>query len=209
MPTERPIALEKIVFRKTNAHAGRSVSVTPANSTNRHLSYARILLNPSVASVSFQTDDRETGLICLSGEATVTLAGHPFRLGQYDALYVSRDSAVDLRSSSTADIAEFSAPVKSKFPAQLIPYASVIADSSLSFKTGAPGQQRHVNIVIGKNVEAGRLLVGFTLSDPGNWTSGRLTNMRSCWRRCTSTSTCRTQPTASSSFTPIPTIRNS
>jgi 5-deoxy-glucuronate isomerase len=171
MPTERPVTLEKMVFRKTNAHAGRSVSVTPANSTNRHLSYARILLNPSVTSASFQTDDRETGLICLSGEATVTLAGQSFRLGQHDALYVSRDSAVDLRSSSSADIAEFSAPVMSAFPAQLVPYASVSADSSLSFKTGAPGQQRHVNIVIGKNVEAGRLLVGFTLSDPGNWTS--------------------------------------
>jgi 5-deoxy-glucuronate isomerase len=34
-----------------------------------------------------------------------------------------------------------------------------------------PGQQRHLNVVIGKNVEAGRLLLGFTISDPGNWTS--------------------------------------
>ena len=171
MDTDKTIPLEKMVFRKTNAHPGRSVSVTPANSTNRHLSYARILLGPSVPSISFETDDRETGLICLSGEAVVILSGQSFRLGQFDALYVPRNSVVDLRSSSAVDIAEFSAPVSSPFPPQFIPYTSVSADSSLSFKTGTPGQQRQVNIVIGKNVQAGRLLIGFTLSDPGNWTS--------------------------------------
>ena len=171
MDTARTIPLEKMVFRKTNAHPGRSVSVTPANSTNRHLSYARILLGPSVPSISFETDDRETGLICLSGEAVVTLSGQSFRLGQFDALYVPRNSVVDLRSSSAVDLAEFSAPVGSSFTPQFIPYTSVRADSSLSFKTGTPGQQRQVNILIGKNVQAGRLLLGFTLSDPCNWTS--------------------------------------
>lgn len=171
MHTYTAIPREKMAFRKTNAHPGRSVSVTPLNSTNRHLSYARILLGPSVPSASFRTDDRETGLICLSGETVVTLPGQSYRLGRFDALYVPRDSVVDLRSSSSADIAEFSAPVSSEFPAQFIPYTSVRADSSLSFKTGTPGQQRQVNIMIGKNVQAGRLLLGFTLSDPGNWTS--------------------------------------
>lgn len=171
MDTDRTIPREKMVFRKTNAHPGRSVSVTPANSTNRHLSYARILLGPYVPSISFETEDRETGIICLSGEAVVTLSGQSFRLGQFDALYVPRNSVVDLRSSSAVDIAEFSAPVSSSFPPQFIPYTSVRADSSLSFKTGTAGQQRRVNIVMGKNVQAGRLLLGFTLSDPGNWTS--------------------------------------
>jgi 5-deoxy-glucuronate isomerase len=171
MSTERPIPVGKMVFRKTNAHAGRSLSVTPANSTNRHLYYARILLGPSVPSVSFETEDRETGLLCLAGEADVTLPGQSFQLKQYDALYVPRDMSIKLQSSSSADVAEFSAPVRTEFPVQFIPYSSVREDSSLSFKTGTPGQQRHVNIVIGKNVQAGRLLLGFTLSDPGNWTS--------------------------------------
>jgi len=166
MPTE------KMVFRKTNSQPGRAVCVTPGNSTNRHLSYARMRLGPAVPSLSFETEDRETGIICLSGEVVATLRGQPFRLNQFDALYVPRDSVVDIRStSSSADLAEFSASVTSQFPAQLIPFASVRGDSSLSFRTGSAGQQRHVNIVIGKNVEAGRLLLGFTISDPGNWTS--------------------------------------
>ena len=37
MPVETAIE-NKMVFRKTNAAAGRHISVTPANSTNRHLS---------------------------------------------------------------------------------------------------------------------------------------------------------------------------
>lgn len=30
---------------------------------------------------------------------------------------------------------------------------------------------REVNTLLGKNVEAGRLLIGYTISEPGNWTS--------------------------------------
>jgi 5-deoxy-glucuronate isomerase len=171
MATEKSLPIEKMVFRKTNSHAGRAICVTPSNSTNRHLSYARMRLGSAVPSLSFNTEDRETGIICLSGEAAATSHDRSFRLQQFDALYIPRDSVVDLRTSTSADIAEFSAPVTSQFPVQFVPFASVRGDSSLSFRTGSVGQQRHVNIVIGKNVQAGRLLFGFTMSDPGNWTS--------------------------------------
>jgi 5-deoxy-glucuronate isomerase len=30
---------------------------------------------------------------------------------------------------------------------------------------------RQVSVCLGKNIEAGRLLLGFTISEPGNWTS--------------------------------------
>ena len=36
------LPVEKMVFRKTHQHKGRHISVTPGNSTNRHLSYGRI-----------------------------------------------------------------------------------------------------------------------------------------------------------------------
>jgi len=32
-------AVERMIFRKTNAQTGRHVSVTPQNSTMRHLAY--------------------------------------------------------------------------------------------------------------------------------------------------------------------------
>jgi hypothetical protein len=43
MQTQSP--LEKMVFRKTNNKGGRNISVTPSNSTNKHLSYGRIILD--------------------------------------------------------------------------------------------------------------------------------------------------------------------
>ena len=50
-------------------------------------------------------------------------------------------------------------------------YDSVKRDSALHFRTGGPGSSRELNILVGKNVDAGRLLAGVTFSDPGNWTS--------------------------------------
>ena len=62
---------EKMVFRQTHQHTGRRVSVTPANSTNQHLSYGRIILNQTNPEVTFSNGNQETGLICLSGSARV------------------------------------------------------------------------------------------------------------------------------------------
>ena len=159
-----------MVFRKTNAHAGRHISVTPENSTNRHLSYGRIILNKDVTTVSFSNPGRETGFVVLSGEATVAVDGVFADLVQYDALYIPRDASIQV-SSSGVDIAEFSAEVSERLPLQVVRYEDVAKDNSLSFTAGTPSQKRVVNIVLGKNVQANRLMVGFTVSDPGNWTS--------------------------------------
>src|SRR5467141_3564904 len=135
MSTQTQVAFEKMIFRKTHAQTGRHVSVTPQNSMIRHLAYGRVILNSSKPSVSFPNGDRETGLICLSGKASVKAAGKEFELGKFDAIYVPRDSSIEISTSNSVDLAEFSAEVSAK------------------------------------NVEAGRLVAGFTYSDPGNWTS--------------------------------------
>jgi 5-deoxy-glucuronate isomerase len=159
-----------MVFRKTNAHTGRHISVTPENSTNRHLSYGRIILNKDVNSATFSNASRETGLIVLSGKATVAIDGQKLDLGQYDAVYIPRDASIEV-TSDAVDIAEFSAEVSERHPVQVVRYEDVTKDGSLKFTAGTAAQQRIVNIVLGKNVRANRLLVGFTVSDPGNWTS--------------------------------------
>jgi 5-deoxy-glucuronate isomerase len=164
------------VFRKTNQQMGRRISVTPANSTNRHLSYGRIRLNRSDPAVAFNSGGQETALICLSGEATVKVGVEAFGrsqfdLAQYDSIYTPRDSKIEVTTAAEVDFAEFSANVDGVYPLQVVLYSELSKDPSLKFTTGTPGQQRHLNICVGKNVEAGRLLVGFTLSEPGNWTS--------------------------------------
>jgi len=163
--------LDKMIFRGTNQHAGRSVCVTPANSTNRHLCYARIILNGQVPSVSFNNGNQETGLLCLAGSGTVRVAGRSFDLARFDALYIPRGSSIEISTASGADFAELSADVEGIYPLQFVPYADMKNDSSLSFSAGSPGSSRVVNVCLGKNVDAGRILVGFTISEPGNWTS--------------------------------------
>jgi len=107
----------------------------------------------------------------LSGAAKITVDGTPFDLAQYDSIYIPRDSSIQVETAHRADIAEFSAEVDGKYPVKLVPYAEVAKDPTLKFTPGTPGQKREVNIVLGKNVDAGRLMLGFTISEPGNWTS--------------------------------------
>jgi len=171
MATDTQALTDLMVFRKTNAHVGRQISITPANSTNRHLSYGRIILNDAVKSVAFQTANRETGLIVLSGSATVKVEGQDIELTRYDSIYIPRDCAVHVSSNGGVDIAEFSSDVTGRYPLQVVRYAAVAKDPTLKFTAGTPSQQRCVNILLGKNVEAGRLVAGFTVSEPGNWTS--------------------------------------
>jgi 5-deoxy-glucuronate isomerase len=164
-------SFEKMVFRKTNGQTGRHLAVTPENSTMRHLSYGRIILNSSNPSVSFSNGDRETGLLCLSGNATVKAIGKEFEIGKFDAIYVPRDSSIEISTHDSVDIAEFSSDVTGKYPLKVVRYADVQKDPGLKFVTGGPGSSRELNMLIAKNVEAGRLVAGFTHSDPGNWTS--------------------------------------
>ena len=171
MSTLTPAALERMIFRKTNAQAGRHLSVTPQNSTMRHLAYGRIILNSSKPSVSFPTGDRETALICLSGSAAVKTGEREFGLDRYDAIYIPRDATIEVSTRNETDIAEFSSDVEGKYPVQVVRYSETVQDPGLKFSAGGPGSSRELNMLIAKNVEAGRLVAGFTHSDPGNWTS--------------------------------------
>jgi 5-deoxy-glucuronate isomerase len=171
MNPDAPAAADRLLFRNTNQHTGRRLAVTPQNSAMRHLAYGRIILDASKLSETFNTQDRETGLICLSGEARVTAGGEEFTIASFDSVYIPRDSRVDLRTDSHADLAEFSSDVTGKYPLQVVRYAEVEKNPELNFNTGGPGSRRHLNMLLAKNIEAGRLVAGFTDSEPGNWTS--------------------------------------
>jgi 5-deoxy-glucuronate isomerase len=164
-------AAEKNIFRKTNAHTGRQVCITPANSSMRHLAYSRIVLNSAKPSESIVTGDRETGLICLSGEAAVSVDNKEITLAQRDAIYIPRDSAVKISTKTSADLAEFSCDVANRYPLQVVRASEIAKDPGLQFTTGTPGCTRHLQMLLAKNIQAGRLIAGITQADPGNWTS--------------------------------------
>jgi 5-deoxy-glucuronate isomerase len=171
MTLQEQSAAEKTIFRKTNVHAGRHVSITPDNSSMRHLAYARILLNASNSTESFSTANRETGLICLSGQAVVTVDQKDIEVGKYDAIYVSRDSSITITTKTRVDVAEFSADVTNRYPLQVVRSEEISRDPGLKFSTGGPGCKRQLHMLLGKNIQAGRLIAGITQADPGNWTS--------------------------------------
>jgi 5-deoxy-glucuronate isomerase len=171
MGTQPAVDFEKMIFRKTHAKAGRHLSITPQNSTMKHLGYGRVILNSNTPRVAFTNENRETALICLSGNATVNTAGQTFDLGRYDSIYVPRDSSIEVSTKIEADLAEFSSDVEGRYPLKFVAYAEASQDPGLKFSAGGPGSSRQLNMLIAKNVEAGRLVAGFTHSDPGNWTS--------------------------------------
>ena len=162
---------EKLVFRKTNAQIGRHISVSPNNSSMKHLAYGRIILNSEQRQVQFASGDREIGFICLTGEATILVENQNIHLKKYDSLYISRDSTVNVQTESAVDLAEFSADVSKKYPVQIVRYAEIVKDPGLCFETGSSGSRRKLNMLLAKNIEAGRLIAGLTHSEPGNWTS--------------------------------------
>jgi 5-deoxy-glucuronate isomerase len=174
MDTNRhPITAESCVVRATHSQKGRTRAITPGATAARHLHYGRIILDPGDAPLSFATEGHETSLVCLKGRAQVTVGEASFQLERYDALYIPRDSQVEVAAGAEAgcDLAEISAPVANQYPLQKVSFADVQRDPALHFKTGDAASERELNILIGKNVEAGRLLAGVTFSKPGNWTS--------------------------------------
>jgi 5-deoxy-glucuronate isomerase len=171
MRSTAEMAPDKMIFRNTNNAVGRNVSITPDNSTMRHLSYGRIILNPANPSVSFSTGNRETGLICLSGEGSVKVGAETTHLGKFDSVYIPRDSSIEVRTASNVDFAEFSSDVEKLYPLQVVRFSEISKDPGLKFSTGGPGSSRHLHMLLAKNIQAGRLVAGFTYSDPGNWTS--------------------------------------
>lgn len=171
MSTQMKESAGQMIFRGTNRQKGRHISITPQNSEMKHLVYGRIILDADVPRASFSTGKLETGLICLSGECEIKAEGEAHQIGRYDSIYIPRDTDVEITTGSSVDLVECSAEVENKYPLQVVRYADVEQDGSLKFKTGGASNTRTVNITLGKNVEAGRILAGFTTSEPGHWTS--------------------------------------
>jgi len=160
------------VILGTAGKHGRTRWLSPASASVSHLHYGRIILDGHEAPVRFSNETHETGFICLKGRARVTVARESFDLAPYDALYVPRDSAIEVAPAADGcDLAEFSAPVEHRYPLQFVSYADARRDAGLHFNPGEPSFQRDLTILIGKNVQAGRIVAGVTFSAPGNWTS--------------------------------------
>jgi len=165
------LAKDTCIVRNTAGHKGRTLAVEPG-AASRYLHYGRIVLDAGDAPIRFATGPLETGLVCLKGSARVAANGESFALGRLDSLYVPRDGSIEVMPGADGcDLAEIAAPVERAYPIQIVRFADVQKNAELRFTAGKDTNQREVNILIGKNVEAGRIMAGVTFSAPGNWTS--------------------------------------
>jgi 5-deoxy-glucuronate isomerase len=167
-------AIEKAtcIVRNTAAARGRTRAVEPGKTAARFLNYGRIILDEGDDPVRVSPRGMETALVCLKGETSVSVAGNEYGMTPFDAIYVPRDEPFEVRPRrGGCDLAEIAAPVDQKYPVQFVAFADVQHNPGLHFAAGSDSSRRELNILIGKNVQAGRLMAGVTFSQPGNWTS--------------------------------------
>jgi 5-deoxy-glucuronate isomerase len=166
------LAANTCVVRNTASQKGRHHAVLPETTAMRYLQYGRIILDAGGAPLRFDTNANETALVCLRGAATIDADGDSYALGLYDSVYVPRDSAIVVTPGPDGcDLAEVAAPVSQRHPVQFVSFAKVRTDPGLHFAAGGPSSRRDLNVLIGKNVRASRIMAGVTFSEPGNWTS--------------------------------------
>ena len=165
------IARETCLVKGTHLKKGRTNSVSPGATASRNLHYGRVKIEAGEAAIQFENGTHETGFICLNGSAVVSTGEDTFNLGRYDALYVPRDSTIRVDSAEGCDLAEISAPVEKQYPLQYVSFTEIRENPSLHFTAGSPPNERDLNILLGANVECGRIMAGVTFSSDGNWTS--------------------------------------
>ena len=94
------IAKDTCIVRNTAARKGRHLSIAPGTAASRYLHYGRIVLGAGDAPLRFDTNELETGLVCLNGSATVRANGESFTLGKFDSLYVPRDATSEVTAGA-------------------------------------------------------------------------------------------------------------
>ena len=98
-------------------------------------------------------------------------AGYPeYKLGVNDVLYIPRRKRLRL-TGDLAQVFQASAPVENDYPIPLHRFKEQSKDSALHYSIGKNGAKREIFQLFGESALAGRLLVGLTRSEPGNWTS--------------------------------------
>jgi len=122
----------------------------------------------------YQTKHRKDGTFDYASSMQHLAYGRIILNASYPAEAFStgeRDSSVKVATATTVDLAEFSADVGNRCPLQVVRFAELADNPGLRFSTGGPGNRRQLNMLLAKNVTAGRLIAGFTESEQGNWTS--------------------------------------
>lgn len=146
--------------------------LTPADSEFVAISYARIILDETIRSAEGMNIGQETTLLCLHGEGEAIVGDQRFKLSRFDGLYVAPGAKFTIVTETSIDVVEGAAPTAKWHPTQYVNFETDVKNSeSLTLHIGAEPYYRDIHKVIAENVEGSRILMGVTMSKPGNWTS--------------------------------------
>ncbi len=160
------------LFRNTASKKGRHIIISPSNSDFQCLQYARIVLDNEVSTAEGVNHGAETTLLCLHGTGEVSVNDTTYRLNRFDGIYIPRGEAFYLSTDSSFDVVEASAPTERTHPLRYVNFVDEVKDNAqLTLHVGAEPYYRDIHKVIAENVEGSRILMGVTMSKPGNWTS--------------------------------------
>jgi 5-deoxy-glucuronate isomerase len=160
------------LFRNTAAAKGRNISITPENSSFQAIHAGRIILDKNTPDATGQNEGRETTLLCLQGSGSVRIGSEEYRVHRFDGIYISRGEKFKVATGDFIDIAEASAPTSRSHPTRYVNFENEVKNSdSLTLHVGQEPYYRDIRKVLAENVEGSRLLMGVTMSKPGNWTS--------------------------------------
>lgn len=160
------------LHRDTASKKGRNISITPETSDFKFLSCGRIILDERELSVTASNPGAETTLLCLHGSGRVRVGGEVFEVSRFDGVYIGRGEEFTVETSSSIDIVEASCPTEKVHSTRYVNYEKEVKESaSLTLNVGAEPYYRDIHKVIAENVEGSRILMGVTMSKPGNWTS--------------------------------------
>ena len=160
------------LFRDTASNKGRTIEITPDTSEFVAISAGRIILDKETPRASGLNEGRETALLCLHGSGRVRVGDEEFAMSRFDGVYVSRGASFEVSTDDFIDIVEGSAPTEKTWPTKFVSFENDVKNSdSLTLHVGAEPYYRDIHKVLAENVEGSRLLMGVTMSKPGNWTS--------------------------------------
>jgi 5-deoxy-glucuronate isomerase len=161
------------VFRKTNAHEGFKQFFSSETGAMRYLSYGRIEFTAGKPSHTVEPGKEEHALFCIKPSVHVKVDGEEFTLGEFDMLYVPRNARAEITGDPGADLVLAGSISDKDSKAALVKFNDIKDDPEYFFAVGSKelGTERRIFNMLGHNVDASRLLAGFTIGQPSAWTS--------------------------------------
>lgn len=164
-----------LLFKTGESSHNGGVGLSPGNSPLRQISFSIRVLKKG-AFIDLYNKDHETAVIILSGEISVEGPGiSSTSVGKRDSVFGGKASALYLPPGCKAHV---SAVTTAQLAISQTPSSAtnlgpkiITPDEVLIKSVGNDNWSRSVNVIIGPDFPADKMVIGETYNPPGNWSS--------------------------------------